>query len=47
MNIIYNKIYTPVWCFWFVVGMSFLKKNYDFAKALKNEWKELLYIDLG
>jgi hypothetical protein len=40
-------IYTPVWCAWFVVGMSILKRNFDVVKALKYEWKELLFIDLG
>ena len=40
-------IYTPVWCFWFVAGMSILKGNFNIAQALKSEWKELLWIDLG
>ena len=40
-------VYTPVWCFWFVCGMSLLKQNFDFVKALKSEWRELCWIDLG
>lgn len=42
-----SLIYTPVWCFWFVSAMSILKGNFDITQALKSEWKELLWIDLG
>eukprot|EP01036_Dinobryon_divergens_P036140 gene36140-46988_t len=42
-----SLIYTPVWCFWFVSAMSVLKGNFDITQALKSEWKELLWIDLG
>ena len=41
-----TSIYTPIWCFWFVVAMSLLKGNWDVITTLKNEWKELAWLDL-
>ena len=39
-------IYTPTWCAWFVVAMAVMKGN-NIGKALRFEWKELAFIDLG
>jgi hypothetical protein len=40
-------IYTPTWCLWFVVAMSVLKRNFDVVSSVKNEWRELAWLDLG
>ena len=34
-------------CLWFVVAMSVLKRNFDVVSSVKNEWRELAWLDLG
>ena len=40
-------VYTPLWCLWFVVAQSLLKRNYDVISSVRNEWRELAWLDLG
>ena len=40
-------IYTPLWCLWFVVAQSLLKRNFDVITSVRNEWRELAWLDLG
>jgi len=31
-----TAIFTPLWCLWFVVGMSILKGNFDIITSVYN-----------